>query len=75
MVNPMTDQDKTKENKQNNEEQSTFPNAKNTPIDPMTRRTGQGDRVSDVREGAEPEAPGNKNTDTPGDPNQGTEAR
>lgn len=60
--------------KQNNDN-SIFPNDKNTPLDPMARRTGQGARDSDVRPGAEPEAPGNKNTDTPGSPNQGTEAR
>ncbi|NJL46098.1 MAG: hypothetical protein HC922_11120 [Leptolyngbyaceae cyanobacterium SM2_3_12] len=52
-----------------------FPDDKNTPLDPMARRTGQGARDSDVRDGAEPEAPGNKNTDVPGSPNQGTEAR
>lgn len=71
----MTDQDKNQENQQERDNRSTFPDAKNTPIVARTRRTGQGDRVSDVREGAEPEAPGNKNTDVPGDPNQGTEAR
>lgn len=55
--------------------QTTFPDEKNTPIVPEARRTGQGARSSDVREGAEPEAPGDKNTEIPGDPNQGTEAR
>jgi len=63
------------QDKNDKSNQSSFPNEKNTPIEPMARRTGQGDRSSDVREGAEPEAPGNKNTDIPGDPNQGTEAR
>lgn len=62
-------------NKDKEKDDSIYPNDKNTPLDPMTRRTGQGARSSDVREGAEPEAPGNKNTDVPGDPNQGTEAR
>lgn len=67
----MTQQDKQKENQQND----IFPNEKNTPLVPETRRTGQGDRQSDVKSGAEAEAPGNKNTGVPGDPNQGTEAR
>lgn len=52
-----------------------FPDEKNTPLEPSARRTGQGARSSDAKEGAEPEAPGDKNTDVPGDPNQGTEAR
>jgi photosystem I subunit 4 len=56
-------------------QQSVYPDEKNTPLDPMTRRTGQGARSSDASEGAKPEAPGDKNTDIPGDPNQGTEAR
>ncbi|MEM1251830.1 MAG: hypothetical protein AAGI69_05300 [Cyanobacteria bacterium P01_H01_bin.21] len=54
---------------------SIFPNEKNTPIEPSARRTGMGARSSDASDGAEPEAPGNKNTDIPGDPNQGTDAR
>lgn len=58
-----------------NKKDSIFPNEKNTPIEPTARRTGQGARSSDVKDGAEPEAPGNKNTDVPGDPNQGTESR
>lgn len=45
-----------------------------TPIDPEQRTTGQG-KNQETRPGAEAEAPGNKNTDTPGSPNQGTEAR
>lgn len=64
---------------QNQETQSNkdtiFPDEKSTPIVPETRRTGQGARQSDAKEGAEPEAPGDKNMDVPGDPNQGTEAR
>lgn len=64
---PMTQQD--------NKNQSTFPDEKNTPVEPIARRTGQGARSSDASEGAKPEAPGDKNTDIPGDPNQGTEAR
>ena len=54
---------------------SAFPDEKNTPIVEGARRTGQGARSSDASEGAKPEAPGDKNTDVPGDPNQGTEAR
>ncbi|MEM8808163.1 MAG: hypothetical protein AAGF01_19250 [Cyanobacteria bacterium P01_G01_bin.38] len=54
---------------------SVFPDEKNTPIEPAARRTGQGARSSDAKSGAEPEAPGDKNTDVSGDPNQGTEAR
>lgn len=53
----------------------TASGGKQTPIDPKTRRTGSEARSSDVKSGAEPEAPGNKNMDKPGDPNQGTEAR
>ncbi len=47
---------------------------KQTPINPSERKTGQGTSQAS-RSGAEPEAPGAKNADTPGDPNQGTEAR
>ena len=53
----------------------TADGGKHTPIEPGARRTGSDARSSDTREGAKPEAPGDKNTDTPGDPNQGTEAR
>jgi photosystem I subunit 4 len=60
---------------QDKNNQSIFPDEKNTPVVPQARRTGQGARSSDLREGAQPEAPGDKNTDIPGDPNQGTEAR
>jgi len=64
--------------KKKSEEQNSTPapgGGMQTPIDPEIRTTGQGDWTSDVREGAEPEAPGNKNIDAPGSPNQGTEAR
>lgn len=44
-----------------------------TPVEAADRTTGQGES-QDTREGAEPEAPGNKD-DVPGSPNQGTEAR
>ena len=55
---------------------SNFDADKDTPIDTRARRTGQGDvDESGVRPGAEAEAPGTKNEDRPGDPNQGTEAR
>ena len=47
---------------------------KQTPINPSERKTGQGTSQS-TRDGAEAEAPGSKNTEVPGDPNQGTEAR
>ena len=59
----------------NEEKTPVADGGKQTPVEPEARRTGSGARDSDVREGAEPEAPGNKNTDTPGSPNQGTEAR
>ena len=47
---------------------------KQTPVNPTERKTGQG-TSQDTRSGAEPEAPGAKNSDIAGDPNQGTEAR
>ncbi|PSB08767.1 hypothetical protein C7B62_15495 [Pleurocapsa sp. CCALA 161] len=48
---------------------------KQTTLDPAQRKTGQGSN-QDTRPGATPEAPGsNKNAETPGSPNQGTEAR
>lgn len=62
-------------NTKNERDDSVFPDEKNTPIAPGTRRTGQGARKSDASSGAAPEAPGDKNMDVPGDPNQGTEAR
>ena len=58
-----------------NNSDSTFTGGQDTPIDPEQRRTGTDARTSDVKDGAAPEAPGNKNTDVAGDPNQGTEAR
>ncbi|MGF1567918.1 MAG: hypothetical protein ACFCVD_07580 [Nodosilinea sp.] len=54
---------------------SIFSDDVNTPLEPGTRRTGQGAWTSDAREGAKPEAPGDKDIDKPGNPNQGTEAR
>jgi len=60
---------------QKNKKDGIYPNEKNTPLVAETRRTGQGDRVSPAKSGAEPEAPGDKNYEVPGDPNQGTEAR
>ena len=60
---------------QEDKKNTTFPDEKSTPIVPEARRTGQDARSSNTREGAKPEAPGDKNTDIPGDPNQGTEAR
>lgn len=46
-----------------------------TPLEAKSRQTGTDARSSDSRQGAKPEAPGDKNTQTPGDPNQGTESR
>lgn len=48
---------------------------KQTQLQGGLRETGQGTNVAKTRPGAEAEAPGSKNPDTPGDPNQGTEAR
>lgn len=59
------------------ESKSNTPTAdggKQTPLEPTQRKTGQG-TSQDTRPATEPEAPGAKNADTPGDPNQGTEAR
>jgi len=47
---------------------------KQTPVNPSERKTGQGTSQS-TSSGAEPEAPGSKNSDVAGDPNQGTDAR
>ncbi len=58
-----------------NKKDSIFTGGQDTPIDPSQRRTGTDARSSDARDGAEAEAPGDKNTEIPGDPNQGTEAR
>ncbi|HHP7229693.1 MAG TPA: photosystem I reaction center subunit IV [Xenococcaceae cyanobacterium] len=52
----------------------TASGGKQTRLSPGSRKTGQG-TAQDTRPGAEPEAPGSKNTEIPGDPNQGTEAR
>ena len=52
----------------------TASGGKQTPMSPGQRKTGQG-TGQDVKSGAEADAPGSKNKDTPGDPNQGTEAR
>ena len=53
--------------------------SKQTPIDPMSRRTGQQDQDPNpdaTRPGAKPESPSNKNSEVvPGSPNQGTESR
>ncbi|MEO1093813.1 MAG: hypothetical protein AAFX01_02795 [Cyanobacteria bacterium J06638_28] len=60
----------------NKETESNFPSSdKQTPVEPTARRTGTDARSTDVRPGAEADSPGDKNTDIPGDPNQGTEAR
>jgi hypothetical protein len=65
----------SKEREQNKEEFTPAGSGgKQTTIDPMQRRTGQGEN-QETRPGAEAESPGNKDTDTPGNPNQGTEAR
>ena len=57
-----------------NQATPTAEGGKQTPIDPTERKTGQG-TSQDTRSGSESEAPGAKNATTPGDPNQGTEAR
>ena len=54
---------------------SSTSGGKQTPVAPGTRRTGTDERSTDASEGAKPEAPGDKNKEIPGDPNQGTEAR
>jgi photosystem I subunit 4 len=48
---------------------------RDTPIEPIARRTGQGEMESDVKPGAEAEAPGVDTTAKEGSPNQGTESR
>lgn len=63
----------TEQNKQNNSVPAS--DEKQDPIVAKSRRTGQGERTSEAKDSASPEAPGDKNVDTPGDPNQGTEAR
>ncbi|NEP18811.1 MAG: hypothetical protein F6J97_18245 [Leptolyngbya sp. SIO4C1] len=62
------------EDKDKMETTPTASGGKQTPLEPGSRRTGQGSNT-DTRSGAEAEAPGDKNADVPGDPNQGTEAR
>ena len=47
---------------------------KQTPLEETARTTGLGEK-RDAKSTAEPEAPGDGNSDVPGDPNQGTEAR
>lgn len=62
------------DNKPKNEEGTPAASGgKQTPVDPMQRRTGQGSSQG-VRDGAEEEAPGT-NSNTPGSPNQGTDVR
>ena len=58
----------------NDKETPTAAGGKQTPVNPSERKTGQGTSQG-TRDGAEAEAPGSKNTDAPGDPNQGTDAR
>ncbi len=58
-----------------NKKEDIFTGGQDTPIEPGQRRTGTDARSSDAKEGAKPEAPGDKNTQISGDPNQGTEAR
>jgi photosystem I subunit IV len=48
---------------------------RDTPVDERARRTGQGEMTSDVRPGAEAEAPSVDTTAKEGSPNQGTESR
>ncbi|PSF36139.1 photosystem I reaction center subunit IV [Aphanothece hegewaldii CCALA 016] len=48
---------------------------RDTPIEPIARRTGQGEMESTVRPGAEAEAPSVDTTAKEGSPNQGTESR
>lgn len=53
----------------------TTSGGKQTPLEAESRRTGTDARTSPARDTAAPEAPGDKNIETPGDPNQGTESR
>jgi hypothetical protein len=58
-------------------EKETTPAAdgdKQTPVEPSIRKTGQATN-QETRPGADAEAPGAENADSPGSPNQGTEAR
>ena len=54
---------------------TTASGGKQTPVEPMQRKTGQGDIAVGVRKGAEPESAGSQNPKKEGDPNQGTEVR
>ncbi|NJK48547.1 photosystem I reaction center subunit IV [Candidatus Gracilibacteria bacterium] len=54
---------------------TTASGGKQTPLEPMQRKTGQGDIAVGVRPGAEPESAGSQNPKKEGDPNQGTEVR
>lgn len=58
----------------NEQETPVADGGKQTPINPSQRKTGQG-TSQETRSGAEPEAPGSKNAEVAGDPNQGTDAR
>jgi photosystem I subunit IV len=51
------------------------PGGKQTTIEPMTRRTGQGSIEADVKSGSEPESAAVDSSAVEGSPNQGTEAR
>jgi photosystem I subunit IV len=51
------------------------PGGKQTTIEPMTRRTGQGSVDADVKAGSAPESASVDATEVEGSPNQGTEAR
>ncbi|NJO93253.1 MAG: photosystem I reaction center subunit IV [Hydrococcus sp. RM1_1_31] len=53
----------------------TASGGKQTPLDEMQRKTGQGDLEGGTRPGAEPESAASGNPKKEGDPNQGTEAR
>lgn len=67
------------EDKQNSTDQkadATFPaDGEQTPVAPGARRTGTDIASTETRDGAEPEAPGSRNEEIPGSPNQGTESR
>jgi photosystem I subunit 4 len=54
---------------------SASPGGKQTTIEPMTRRTGQGSIDANVKSGADPESASVDSTTVEGSPNQGTEAR
>lgn len=73
---PDNRQDDTKYNPEDNPgTQTTVPTTEegDTPLDERYRMTGQ-ESGTDVRQGADPEAPGGTIT-APGLPNQGTESR